>query len=189
MTVPSRARYIRRYIRYVRYMRYMRYVWYVRYLYSSSVHTSANMARVIADATVYTQSASSCKMWATEQHRQHLLFSPKEKNCSGVSWGGRGAQVTWTALPNYWWLNFRSKNPARSRMEKNAEAPSLRISLLRNSISLRSTFKLSTYTVSVTRHSERKENPYTVCLDTTRRYSAGRRSVWVPLMHFCLPIS
>jgi hypothetical protein len=50
---------------------------------------------------------------------------------------------------------------------------------------MRSTFKVSTYIVPVSRHSERNENPYMVCLDTTRRYWAGRRSVWVLLILAC----
>jgi len=53
-----------------------------------------------------------------------ITYWPQEKNCSGVNWGGRGAQVTWTGLPKYWRLNFRSKNPARGGMGKMQRPPS-----------------------------------------------------------------
>lgn len=68
---------------------------------------------------------------------------------------------------------------------KNAEALHLRISLLRNSISIRSAFKIPMYNVPIKRHSGRNENPYTFSLDTIRRYRVGRRSVWVLLMLAC----
>jgi hypothetical protein len=53
-----------------------------------------------------------------QRNLESIIYSPQEKNCSGVSWGRRVAHVTRTALPNYCRLSFRSKNPARRGMGK-----------------------------------------------------------------------